>query len=732
MKNKNRKFLSLMLVFCASLALSACSSKGETGPQGPQGIPGENGQDGKDGTSVLTGEGVPQTNLGENGDSYINLLNWDYYVKENGTWILKDNIKGENGANGQDGKDGIDGTNGTDGKDGTSVLTGEGVPQTNLGENGDSYINLLTWDYYVKENGTWILKGNIKGEQGESGSDYERNTFTVNFYVDDDLIATREVLEGSKVSRPTEAETAGYTINDWFYLDGSVREPWFFGYVITEDTNLYAEYTCNQYTISFVDDVNDQIVSDLTVTYDENYSLPSLEQTGYIFNVWLYNNEMFANNGIYRIAGDITLYASWNANKYRVILNPDGGVLSKTYLDVIYDCSYTLPSPTKTGYSFLGWYDGEIKISSNATWKFLSNKTFIAKWSNTPMTYVFDSGDGTCGIESMVILYDSEYTLPIPTLDGYYFACWKLGDTDIPLTGTWTYSTTGGTLFAVWISCEPEINNQTNTAKFGLYPNSYVSNTNITKELDKLSPCGTNDWYYYENDFYAKRTVLPNGSATFYNGDPMFQNRTYWFKCDPIDWIIVSSNDDNYVLTTQSIVDGYYFAENTNQNRELVDTGTIIEGKVYSNNYKESILRSWLNENFYETAFPENESFIQISEVKNDVESTGLSENMFVCENTFDKVYTPSVEELNNLDISLRKCKNTEWAMGSHFMNTESDFYCSGYMTRSPKNDYTNYGYVKISMVFYNGIINYFDTGVPTPNGAMAVSGVRPMIKIAL
>ena len=68
---------------------------------------------------------------------------------------------------------GPQGEKGESGKDGTSLLTGTNKPSNDLGKVGDSYINLTTWDYFVKTENSWELKGNIKGEQGESnnGSD---------------------------------------------------------------------------------------------------------------------------------------------------------------------------------------------------------------------------------------------------------------------------------------------------------------------------------------------------------------------------------------------------------------------------------------------------------------------------------------------------------------------------------------------------------------------------------
>ena len=205
---------------------------------GPQGNPGQNGN------SVLTGDTAPDNALGSDGDSYINLNNYDIYTKEAGAWVLKGNLKGQNGQdgrsivsidktgnnglideytitysdgttslfyviNGQDGATGgqgiqgvpgadghtpvieigsngnwvIDGTDtgiaaqgpqGVPGQDGTSMRTGIGAPTDALGQNGDSYIDLDTWNFYVKDNGTWTLKGNIKGAAGSQGGQGEQ------------------------------------------------------------------------------------------------------------------------------------------------------------------------------------------------------------------------------------------------------------------------------------------------------------------------------------------------------------------------------------------------------------------------------------------------------------------------------------------------------------------------------------------------------------------------------
>ena len=89
---KKIKFFSCLLSSIISLGL-LCSCSGTAGPQGPQGIQGpqgEQGPAGKDGSSFLTGKGQPANDLGNIGDSYLNIdgEEWGFYIKDNDGWKL--------------------------------------------------------------------------------------------------------------------------------------------------------------------------------------------------------------------------------------------------------------------------------------------------------------------------------------------------------------------------------------------------------------------------------------------------------------------------------------------------------------------------------------------------------------------------------------------------------------------------------------------------------------------
>ncbi|MBQ9457566.1 MAG: leucine-rich repeat domain-containing protein [Bacilli bacterium] len=87
----------------------------------------------------------------------------------------------------------IRGEDGEPGQDGNGILSGFDVPSPSLGKNKDIYLNVTTWDIYVKEGNTWVIHGNIKGGQGDKGAQgdhglnySEENPQGLSFYLLDD------------------------------------------------------------------------------------------------------------------------------------------------------------------------------------------------------------------------------------------------------------------------------------------------------------------------------------------------------------------------------------------------------------------------------------------------------------------------------------------------------------------------------------------------------------------
>ncbi|MBQ4531501.1 MAG: InlB B-repeat-containing protein [Lachnospiraceae bacterium] len=115
--------------------------------------------------------------------------------------------------------------------------------------------------------------------------------------------------------------------------------------------------------------------------------LPTPKRTGYTFKGWYTDptaGKKVKSSTKVTITEDHTLYARWKVNTYKVKLNARGGKVSKSNCKVTYGSKYgTLPTPTKTGYTFKGWFTKKTKgtqITSNSKVKITKNTTLYAQW----------------------------------------------------------------------------------------------------------------------------------------------------------------------------------------------------------------------------------------------------------------------------------------------------------------------------------------------------------------
>ena len=293
------------------------------------------------------------------------------------------------------------------------------------------------------------------------------------------------------------------------------------------NTTLYAKWTPITYTVTYngngatggstensghTYDVEKDLTANgyerkYTVTYNHNYSgsTNTSKTATYTFNGWatsasgakVYNNSQSVKNLSSKNEAKVTLYANWSST-------------SVNY------------APTRTGYTFGGWYKEAACTNkiSDAEYTPTGDITVYAKWTaNTyTVTYDYNNATGGKGDNSKQVTYDSKYgTLPSPiraytiTFDSkggsacnnqtakWNFEGWKNGNTkvtsdttvttasDHTLNASWsggtislpTPSKTGYT-FAGWYTDEKYTNQVDNKTTYTLATTLYAKWTAIT------------------------------------------------------------------------------------------------------------------------------------------------------------------------------------------------------------------------------------------------------------
>ena len=285
----------------------------------------------------------------------------------------------------------------------------------------------------------------------------------------------------------------GYTFAGWWTsTTGGSRVTETTKVQTAENHTLYAHWTANTYTVTF--DPNEGSVSptSMSVTYDSTYGeLPTPTREGYTFAGWWTSTtggDQVTETTKVQTVGNHTLYAHWTANKYTVSFNPNGGSVDTASKEVTYDSIYgTLPTPTRTGYTFTGWFteaEGGSQVTDSTTVKITDAQTLYAHWSENTYNISFDKNGGTGSMSSITgVKYTESKTLPANsfTRTGYEFDGWATtaggsvvyGD-KASVSKLTAVNNGTVTLYAHWKAIEYEIsynlnggtNNSSNPAKY--------------------------------------------------------------------------------------------------------------------------------------------------------------------------------------------------------------------------------------------------------------------------
>ena len=225
----------------------------------------------------------------------------------------------------------------------------------------------------------------------------------------------------------------GYEFAGWT-LDGSGMLPattLIIYYGTTGDLHYKAEWRLAEYTITL--DLNggsgkEKVVYTIT---DEVFELPTPTRNGYEFVGWTGERITTPQTSV-KIpkgsTGNKAYTANWKVIQYTIITLLEGGNAgsSGAYVYTVEE-TFTLPTPTRTGYTFWGWTgEGITKPQPSVTIPRGStgDKTYIENWVETGYTITLDLNGGSGKEKVIYTMTDEDFELPTPTRNGYEFVGW--------------------------------------------------------------------------------------------------------------------------------------------------------------------------------------------------------------------------------------------------------------------------------------------------------------------
>lgn len=193
----------------------------------------------------------------------------------------------------------------------------------------------------------------------------------------------------------------------FFYAEGGLWDKH------EDETVLMAKWSPTSYSIFY--NLNGGMNANNPSNYniEDTITLKDTSKKGFTFNGW-FTDASFRNqiSVINNLTGDLNLYAKFTPNTYTINLeaNGDNVTVDTTPIKVTYGMSYTLPVPTRVGYTFNGWgnadgssiYTNEFGASLKP-WDFTQDTTVHANWSKKQfiLKIIMENGILYYGIEGL-------------------------------------------------------------------------------------------------------------------------------------------------------------------------------------------------------------------------------------------------------------------------------------------------------------------------------------------
>ena len=284
--------------------------------------------------------------------------------------------------------------------------------------------------------------------------------YDVCFSANGGLIQVSSSIKSTSVYRERQSDTElgplptairdGYEFLGWFTAASG-------GTQVTASTKVTGKATYYAhwelvYTIVF--DANGG-TGDTTVSIAPNSTLgtlPTVTRTGYTFAGWYTaasgGTQVTAST---KVTGAATYYAHWEIVNYTITFNANGGTGGTTVNRAYNSTLGTLPTATRDGYKFLGWYtaaSGGTQVTAST--KVTGEATYYAHWEVVNYTIIFNANGGT-GETTVNLAYNSTLgTLPTATRMGYEFTGWFTEPTGGTQVTSSTVVTRDVTYYARW------------------------------------------------------------------------------------------------------------------------------------------------------------------------------------------------------------------------------------------------------------------------------------------
>ncbi len=203
-----------------------------------------------------------------------------------------------------------------------------------------------------------------------------------------------------------------------------------------QDAVFVANWEPIKYSINYnLDGGTNNPLNPSFFTIEDTVTLKPPTKTGYTFLGWTTEQQTVPALNVELIGdtGEKEFFAEWLTKSFTITLDCMGGECKLKTIEVTFDKKIELPSVTKKGYEFVGWFYNDGEICSDSIWSIDESVTLIAKWEIIiyKITYEVFGGENDISNPNTYTVEDETIILQSATKDKNIFCGWKQQDSYI-------------------------------------------------------------------------------------------------------------------------------------------------------------------------------------------------------------------------------------------------------------------------------------------------------------
>ena len=242
----------------------------------------------------------------------------------------------------------------------------------------------------------------------------------------------------------TAVPNTGYAFDGWYENNIKVSASATYIFTATSDRTLQARFTVRLYTtVNVTAQTGGSVTGGGTYHYGNSVTVIAMSNAGYGFAGWYEAGAWVSSNGAYTFtaSADRNLQARFGVVRYPIDIQSSAGCSTSGSGIYAYGTTATLICTPEPGLIFDGWYENNIKVSSNTTYSFTVTD-YRSLEARCGFSISVTAGTGGSASGGGIYAPGTYITVTAAPSSGYTFDGWYEGSTKVTSSASYSFYVT--------------------------------------------------------------------------------------------------------------------------------------------------------------------------------------------------------------------------------------------------------------------------------------------------